>query len=558
MLPRTCSGVLYEALELDSQCTEAEITQQYRRLALRYHPDRNGGTTVAQFQLIEEAHRVLRDPQQRQLYDTVGRHGLKQLGDYSSGVVGGLLLAIGNVAAGCLLAGIFSTAFFFSLLMGCYKIDAPSHWPSWGVILIPIWLFLPLLVLASVAVMVASVKRGLYVLLLPSVRLLLCVVIVATTAAALDHRLSATSAFIPWIAWYVLGTISDVVMMVPTVYRRTHTPQFTTDDAAAATSNSTRDPFLAGGPLHPTTAGSGSGVDGEPSPSSAASTGSHSNNPNRSSDNNGGAFFVRAPWRTRQYWREFAELILEAVCVYSFLALAFHRALQQRQRLPVTEPFISFWIIFAPLFVFFGVHLVVNAWEGFMAPSSVSENGSAPSSPFVAAENHPDAQQQRQHQRHPSMGERVASVSIRCFPAACGLYMSAMWAAKAEHEYNKVSSGADPSAFVAFLPFLVVLGSLSFFVCCGGCLIMCLGGSLLAAGAEERGATPQSSPSSQPVHLPAPRSNSRSSPNLTREEGYRSTATRTPRAPSGPAKAATSPPTRRGNAAKDVAIEQID
>lgn len=570
MLPRACSGELYEVLELDSQCTTAEVTQQYRRLALRYHPDRNAGTTVEQFQRIEEAHRVLSDPQQRQLYDTVGRDGLKQLGDYGGGMVGSLLLAVGNVAAGCLLVGIFSAALFVSLLIGCYKIDEPTHWPSWGVVLLPVWFFLPVLVLASVTVIVASVKRGLYVLLLPSVRLLMCVVIIATTAAALDHRLSPISAFIPWVIWYVLGTISDVVMMVPTVYRRTHSQSFS--DNAAATSNSSQDPFLPRGPQ-------------SAAPASAANTRSQEDSGTSPSQH---VSFATTPWRTRRYWRDLAELILEAVCVYVFIALAFRRALQERQKRQGAETAssssaapdsstMSFWVVFAPLLVFFGVYLLVNAWEGFFASASDPDNASSPSTPLTAGAafhgTSSDSQQQYQphhrassaaapsssakHQRPLSFGERIASVLIRIFPASCGLYMSAMWAAKMEYEYNGVRRGVDPSAFVAFLPILVVLGALAFFVCCGGCLVVCLGGALMNmddAAAQQQEEEQQQQ--QQQAHSPAQRSSGRSSPNLAREEGYRSTAARTPRAQAGLTAASGTVPS--GGAARDIAIEQID
>ncbi|KPA75565.1 putative mitochondrial heat shock protein [Leptomonas pyrrhocoris] len=568
MLPRSCSGVLYEVLELDRQCTSAEVSQQYRRLALRYHPDRNAGATVEQFQQIEEAHRVLSNPQQRRLYDTVGREGLKQLGDYSGGMLGSLLIIIGNVAAGCFIVGLLSAAFFVSLLVGCYKIDAPDQWPSWGVILLPLWCFLPGLVVASVAVMVESWKRGLYVLLLPSVRLLLCVVIVATSAAALDHRMSPISAFIPWIIWYVIGTVSDIVMMVPTVYRRVHSPHFS-EEAASGTTNATQEPFLPGGAHNFAV----------PSPSTATND-DHRGSPAGSENGS----FATTPWRTGQYWRDLAELLLEAGCVYAFIALAFQRALQQQkqQQQPAAPgPVLSFWVVLAPLLVFFGVHFVVNAWEGFFAPSSVPNDGhgggdSASASPLnastpfrdgshrtssggssVSSSSAQQQQQQQQSQRPPGLGERAANVLLRTGPPACGLYMSAMWAAKAEYEYNGVTTGADPSAFLAFLPILVVLGALAFSVCCGGCLIVCLGRTLTSAG--EDGAAGQ-----QAAHSPAQRSSGRNTTTLARDEGYQSTAASIPPTQGSPGAArslqmaAPHLAPRRGNTASDLAIEQID
>lgn len=57
----------YKILGVERTATADEIKQAYRRLAARHHPDRGGDT--AQFQQIEEAHRVLSDPAQRAGYD---------------------------------------------------------------------------------------------------------------------------------------------------------------------------------------------------------------------------------------------------------------------------------------------------------------------------------------------------------------------------------------------------------------------------------------------------------------------------------------------------------
>lgn len=57
----------YETLGVARTATPEEIKRAYRVLASRHHPDKGGDT--AQFQKIEEAYRVLSDPQQRQQYD---------------------------------------------------------------------------------------------------------------------------------------------------------------------------------------------------------------------------------------------------------------------------------------------------------------------------------------------------------------------------------------------------------------------------------------------------------------------------------------------------------
>lgn len=80
-IPRSCSGHLYEVLQVEPTASIDEIRRNYKKLALRFHPDRNNGTTSEQFQEIEEAHRILSDSEKRSLYDLLGREAMKQIGD---------------------------------------------------------------------------------------------------------------------------------------------------------------------------------------------------------------------------------------------------------------------------------------------------------------------------------------------------------------------------------------------------------------------------------------------------------------------------------------------
>ncbi|HPQ38840.1 MAG TPA: molecular chaperone DnaJ [bacterium] len=68
----------YEILGVDRQADQPTIKQKYRKLALKYHPDRNPGDTEAenQFKEISEAYQVLSDPLKRQKYDQFGHQGL--------------------------------------------------------------------------------------------------------------------------------------------------------------------------------------------------------------------------------------------------------------------------------------------------------------------------------------------------------------------------------------------------------------------------------------------------------------------------------------------------
>jgi molecular chaperone DnaJ len=67
----------YALLGISRDASEAEIKKAYRKLAMEYHPDRNGSPQAeAKFKEITEAYEVLRDPQKRAMYDRYGKAGL--------------------------------------------------------------------------------------------------------------------------------------------------------------------------------------------------------------------------------------------------------------------------------------------------------------------------------------------------------------------------------------------------------------------------------------------------------------------------------------------------
>ena len=61
----------YEVLGARRNASQPEIKKIYRRLARKYHPDVNPGDPSAEerFKQIQEAYKVLSDPEKRQLYD---------------------------------------------------------------------------------------------------------------------------------------------------------------------------------------------------------------------------------------------------------------------------------------------------------------------------------------------------------------------------------------------------------------------------------------------------------------------------------------------------------
>ncbi len=68
----------YEVLGVSKDASEGELKKAYRKLAMKFHPDRNKGDVSAEkkFKEASEAYEVLRDPQKRQRYDQYGHSGI--------------------------------------------------------------------------------------------------------------------------------------------------------------------------------------------------------------------------------------------------------------------------------------------------------------------------------------------------------------------------------------------------------------------------------------------------------------------------------------------------
>src|ERR1041384_2163910 len=68
----------YEVLSISRTATDQEIKSAYRRLAVKYHPDKNPNDATAEekFKEAAEAYGVLSDPEQRKRYDRFGHAGV--------------------------------------------------------------------------------------------------------------------------------------------------------------------------------------------------------------------------------------------------------------------------------------------------------------------------------------------------------------------------------------------------------------------------------------------------------------------------------------------------
>ncbi len=81
----------YETLGVSRSADEKELKSAFRKLAMKYHPDRNPGDAEAErkFKEIGEAYEFLKDPQKRAAYDRFGHAAFEQGGGGGPGGMGG-------------------------------------------------------------------------------------------------------------------------------------------------------------------------------------------------------------------------------------------------------------------------------------------------------------------------------------------------------------------------------------------------------------------------------------------------------------------------------------
>ncbi|MFM6852946.1 MAG: molecular chaperone DnaJ [Sphingopyxis sp.] len=101
----------YELLECERTADDATLKTSYRKLAMRYHPDRNPGDaeSEARFKAISEAYDCLKDPQKRAAYDRYGKEAFQNGGGGAGGGFGGGGGDFGDI--GDIFETIFGNAF---------------------------------------------------------------------------------------------------------------------------------------------------------------------------------------------------------------------------------------------------------------------------------------------------------------------------------------------------------------------------------------------------------------------------------------------------------------
>jgi molecular chaperone DnaJ len=89
----------YDVLGVDRRASQEEIKKTYRKLALKYHPDRNPGDKEAEekFKEAAEAYEVLQDSEKRNIYDQFGHEGLQGTGFTGFGGFDDIFSAFGDI-----------------------------------------------------------------------------------------------------------------------------------------------------------------------------------------------------------------------------------------------------------------------------------------------------------------------------------------------------------------------------------------------------------------------------------------------------------------------------
>ena len=90
----------YEVLGVPKNAEDDEIKKAYRKLAMKYHPDRNQGSAQEaelKFKEVKEAYEMLSDPQKRAAYDQYGHAGVDPSMRGGAEGFGGFAEAFGDI-----------------------------------------------------------------------------------------------------------------------------------------------------------------------------------------------------------------------------------------------------------------------------------------------------------------------------------------------------------------------------------------------------------------------------------------------------------------------------
>src|SRR5207237_7904732 len=91
----------YETLEVDRSADDAGLKAAFRKLAMKWHPDRNPGdaSSEVRFKEINEAYEVLKDGDKRAAYDRFGHAAFEQGGGGGPGFGAGFATSFCDICA---------------------------------------------------------------------------------------------------------------------------------------------------------------------------------------------------------------------------------------------------------------------------------------------------------------------------------------------------------------------------------------------------------------------------------------------------------------------------
>ena len=195
----------YQSLGLkNTGASLEEVKRAYKKLSLRYHPDRNSDpSATAKFQEISTAYNVLSTPRKRQVYDAYGEQGLKMYEQYvhmADTDDGGSKIPLQPVTMLLLLCVALSLVILlaaaFGVLLLLYLDGALSS--PLAVVLTPLWLIWACGLCCAYALLVSGRANRVYVARLAL--LLLCLTAFAVllcVRADAGARLSYALVFLP-------------------------------------------------------------------------------------------------------------------------------------------------------------------------------------------------------------------------------------------------------------------------------------------------------------------------------------------------------------------------
>ena len=125
----------YEVLGVSKGASEGEIKKAYRKLALKYHPDKNPDNAEAEdkFKEAAEAYEVLSDPEKKSRYDQFGHAGMGGAGFGGGGMnMDDIFSQFGDIFGGAFGGGSFGGSRRPRTVKGSnLRVSTTAPWPSW-------------------------------------------------------------------------------------------------------------------------------------------------------------------------------------------------------------------------------------------------------------------------------------------------------------------------------------------------------------------------------------------------------------------------------------------